>query len=41
MINIAGLVILSAIIGGMAGAFVCVWTSMYMDKTTKGKRVQR
>jgi hypothetical protein len=41
MTNIAGIVILSATIGGMAGAFVCVWTSMYMDKNTKGKREQK
>ena len=41
MANIAGIVILSTIIGGMAGALVCVWTSMYMDKNTKGKREQK
>ena len=36
--TIAGIAILSAVIGGMSGAMVCVWTSMYMDKTVKGKR---
>lgn len=41
MTNIAGIVILSAVIGGMAGSFVCVWTLMYMDKTVKGKREQK
>lgn len=41
MTNIAGVVILSATIGGMTGAFVCVWVSMYMDKNTKGKREQK
>lgn len=41
MASVAGTVILSAIVGGIAGAWVCVWTSMYMDKTTKGKREQK
>lgn len=39
--NIAAIVILSSVIGGMSGAMVCVWTSMYMDKTVKGKREQK
>lgn len=39
--NIVGIIILSALFGGMAGAWVCVYTSMYMDKTVKGKREQK
>ena len=36
--NIACIAILSAVIGGMSGAMVCVWSLMYMDRNSNGKR---
>ena len=30
--NIAAIVILSAMIGGMTGAMVCVWAFMYKER---------
>jgi hypothetical protein len=36
--TIAGVAILSSVLGGMSGAMVCVWALMHMDKNSKGKR---